>query len=282
MNQIKTVVFLAVLTVLFIYIGGLLGGQAGMVIALIFAGVMNFASLWLSDKIVLAMYRARELPESDAPRIHAIVEELAAAAGIPKPKVYIVPMEAPNAFATGRSPSKAAVAVTEGILRILDERELRGVLAHEISHIKNRDTLIQAVAATLAGAIMMLARMAYFASWFGFGRDDDGPNLIEFLVMIILAPIAAILIQLAISRSREYIADETGAKISRDPLALASALEKLHYFSRRIPAPISPATSHLFIVTPRLKGGSLISLFSTHPPIEERIARLRAMAGAVV
>ncbi len=278
MNRFKTVALLAALTVLFIYLGELLGGRAGMIIALIFAGIMNFVSLWLSDSIVLAMYRAREIPREEAPWLHEIVEELAASAGIPKPRIYLVPMEAPNAFATGRSPSKAAVAVTSGLLKLLDEREIRGVLSHEIAHIKNRDTLIQAVAATLAGAIMMLARMAYFASWFGFGRDDEGPNLIELLVLLILAPIAAILIQLAISRSREYLADETGARISRDPLSLASALEKLYYYSRRIPADVSPATTHLFIVTPRLKGNTLASLFSTHPPIEERIERLRRMA----
>jgi len=271
---------LTVLTVLFLWIGQALGGRTGLLLALLFAGAFNFFSYWYSDKIVLSLYRAKELSPEEAPEIHQIVEELAAVAGIPKPRVYLVPQQAPNAFATGRSPSHSAVAVTEGILRALDLRELRGVLSHELSHIRNRDTLVQTIAATLGAAITFLARMAYFSRFFGFGDDDTNP--LELLVLLILAPIAAFLIQMAISRSREYLADETGAKISRDPLALASALEKLHYFSSRVPLSGNPATSHLFIVAPRFSSSSLASLFSTHPPVEKRIARLRAMAGELL
>ncbi len=248
--------------------------------AIIFAGAFNFLSYWFSDKIVLSMYKAKEISPEEAPELHQVVEELAAAAGIPKPRLYVVPQQAPNAFATGRSPSHSAVAVTEGILRVLDLRELRGVLSHELSHIRNRDTLVQTIAATLGAAITFLARMAYFSRFFGMGRDND-TNPLELLVMLLVAPIAALLIQMAISRSREYLADETGARISRDPLALASALEKLHSFSRRVPLSGNPATSHLFIVAPRFSSASLAALFATHPPVEKRIARLRAMAGEI-
>ncbi len=278
--KFRTVILLSLLTVLFLWIGEALGGRSGLIMAIVFAGAFNFLSYWYSDKIVLSLYRAKELSPEEAPEIHRIVEELAASAGIPKPKVYIVPQQAPNAFATGRSPSHAAVAMTEGILQALDLRELRGVLSHELSHIKNRDTLVQTIAATLGAAITFLARMAYFSRFFGFGGDDDA-NPLELLVLLILAPIAALLIQMAISRSREYLADETGAKISRDPMALASALEKLHYFSQRIPMRGTPATSHLFIVAPRFSASSLANLFATHPPVEKRIERLRRLAGEI-
>jgi len=280
MSKLKTYILLTLLTILFIWLGDLLGGRSGMLIALIFAGVMNFASYWWSDKIVLAMYRAKEVSPREAPRLHAIVEELAHAAGIPKPRVYIIPTDHPNAFATGRGPGHAAVAVTTGILKLLDERELRGVLSHELSHIKNRDILIMSVTATIAGAITYLAYMARWAAFLGgFGDDDDrGGNILVALLISILAPIAAMIIQLAISRSREYLADATGAKISRDPLALASALKKLAYGASRIPLQsANPATAHLFIVNP-FKGGGLAALFSTHPPIEDRIRRLEEMA----
>lgn len=279
--KFRTLILLTVLTVLFLWIGEALGGRSGLVIAIIFAGAFNFFSYWFSDRIVLSLYRAKEVSPEEAPELHQIVEELAASAGIPKPRIYIVPQQAPNAFATGRSPSHAAVAVTRGILQALDIRELRGVLSHELSHIKNRDTLIQVIAATLAAAITFLARMAYFASLFGFGGDDDH-NPLELLLLLILAPIAAIIIQLAISRSREYLADETGAKISRDPLALASALEKLEYYSRRVPMAGEPATAHLFIVAPKFRTSSLMNLFSTHPPTEKRIERLKKLAGEII
>ena len=264
-NAIKTTVLLGVLTGLLLWIGQWLGGPQGLVVALVFAAAMNFGSYWFADRIVLAMYGARELSEQDAPELFRIVRELAAGIPMPMPRVYLVPSESPNAFATGRSPEHAAVAVTEGILRLLTRDELRGVLAHELSHVRNRDTLISAVAATLAGVIMMVARMAYWAALFGF------------LAMIIVAPIAASLIQLAISRAREYEADASGARILHRPEELASALEKIATVSGRIPLPAGPATAHLWIVSP-LRGDRLANLFSTHPPIEERIRRLRAMA----
>jgi heat shock protein HtpX len=239
---------------------------------------MNFASYWFSDKIVLKMYGAREVSPHEAPELHQLVQRLAQRAGIPMPRVYIIPSDAPNAFATGRNPQHGAVAVTEGILRMLDTDELAGVLAHELGHIRNRDTLIMTVAATLAGAITMLAHMAQWGAIFGFGRRDDedsgGSGVFGLLFMAILAPIAATLIQLAISRSREYFADSTGAAVAGSPSGLARALEKLHYASQRLPMEANPATAHLFIVNP-LTGGSLANLFSTHPPIEERIRRLR-------
>jgi len=251
-----------------------------MVIALVFAGIMNFGSYWFSDRIVLAMYRAQEVQEADAPELFRIVRGLSQRTGMPMPKVYIIPNDAPNAFATGRSPQHAAVAVTEGILRLLSAEELEGVLAHELAHIQHRDTLISTVAATMAGVIMMLASMARWAALFGGfgGRDEEdrGGGALGFIFMAVLAPIAATLIQLAISRSREYSADEGSARITKQPARLAQALEKLENAAERIPMDANPATSHLFIVNP-LHGGTLLSLFSTHPPIEERIARLRAM-----
>lgn len=283
-ERVKTFLLLTVLTAFLLFMGNIFGGKTGLTIALIMAGLMNFIAYFFSDKIVLAMYGAKEVSPEEAPGIHRIVEELSASAGIPKPRVYIVPSPAPNAFATGRNPSHGAVALTEGILRLLNESEIRGVIAHEISHIKNRDTLVQVIAATIAGAIMYLAYMLRFSVFFFGGRGDDreggGLGSLIFLIAIsILAPIAAMIIQLAISRSREYLADETGAKISGDPLALASALKKISGYAQRIPMEANPATSHLFIVNPLSSGSAILSLFSTHPPVEKRIERLYKMAG---
>jgi heat shock protein HtpX len=280
-NVLRTTVLLAALTALFLVIGAALGGNQGMVIAFIFALAMNVASYWFSDKIVLTMYGAKEVSLHEAPELYRLVQRLAQRAGIPMPRVYIIASDSPNAFATGRNPQHGAVAVTEGIMRLLDEQELAGVLAHELGHIRNRDTLIMTVAATLAGAITMLAHMAQWGALFGgFGRRDDdeqgGGGMLGLLFMAILAPIAATLIQLAISRAREYFADRTGAAISGTPAGLARALEKLHYASQRLPLQTNPATAHLFIVNP-LTGGSFMTLFSTHPPIEERIRRLRSL-----
>ena len=280
-NTLKTTALLAALTVLLILIGGMVGGEQGMVVAFVFAGVMNFASYWWSDKIVLWMYGAREVSEADAPEFHALVRRLAQRAGLPMPKVYIIPTDSPNAFATGRNPQHAAVAATEGILRLLTSDELEGVIGHELGHVRNRDILTSTVAATLAGAIMMLSRMAQWAAIFGGGRSSDedeggAGGVIGMLVLAILAPLAAMLIQMAISRAREYQADATGAQISHKPWALADALEKLERASTAIPMDANPATAHLFIVNP-LSGSSILNLFSTHPPIEVRVARLRAM-----
>jgi len=284
-NSFKTALLLSALTALILIIGQLFGGQQGLIIAFVFALLMNGGSYWFSDKIVLRLYRAQELPSKDAPELHRMVERLAQKAEIPKPRIYLIPSQNPNAFATGRNPQHAAVAVTEGIVRLLDNNELEGVLSHELSHIKDRDILIGSIAATLAGVVMMLASMARWAALFGgFGRDNDkgAGGVIGLIAMSILAPIAAMLIQLAISRSREYLADETGARLSNNPLGLASALEKLTTASKRIPMQAGPvtaqATSHLFIVNP-FSGKSLMSLFSTHPPAEERIKRLRSMVG---
>jgi heat shock protein HtpX len=278
-NTLKTTFLLALMTALVLWIGQALGGSQGMVIALVMAAVMNVGSWWFSDRIVLRVYRARELAQADSPELWATVHELALAAGMPMPRLYLVPSESPNAFATGRSPNHAAVAVTEGILRLLSRAELRGVLAHELSHVKNRDTLISAIAATLAGVILMVARMAQFAALFGGARRDDreGASGLELLVMVIVGPLAAMLIQMAVSRSREYQADATGAQISHSPHDLASALDKIATASGRIPLPAGPATAHLWIVNP-LRGSWIGNLFSTHPPVEERIRRLRAMA----
>jgi heat shock protein HtpX len=277
----KTAVLLAVLTAMLVVIGGAIGGQQGMVVAFFFAVAMNFFSYWFSDKIVLSMYGAQPIDESRAPRLYAIVRRLATKAGIPVPRVYLIPTETPNAFATGRNPQHAAIAVTEGIMRILDEDELEGVLAHELSHVTNRDILISTIAATLAGAITYLAHMAQWGAMFGGARHDDeeGGNPIAMLVLAILAPIAAMLVQMAVSRSREFQADATGARLAGRPWPLAKALEKLEVASKVEPMNASPATAHLFIVNP-LSGQSLMRLFSTHPPIEERIARLRAMRPA--
>jgi heat shock protein HtpX len=278
-NTLKTTFLLALMTGLLLWIGQALGGSQGLGIALVMAAVMNLGSWWFSDRIVLRMYGARELSQSDAPELYAIVHDLALAAGMPMPRLYMVPSESPNAFATGRSPAHAAVAVTEGIMRLLSRAELRGVLAHELSHVRNRDTLISAIAATLAGVILMVARMAQFAALFGGARRDEreGGSGLELLVMVVVAPLAAMLIQMAVSRSREYQADATGAHISHSPHDLASALEKIAVASGRVPLPAGPATAHLWIVNP-LRGSWISNLFSTHPPVEERIRRLRAMA----
>ena len=286
MNTFRTTILLAVLTVLLIWIGDMLGGRQGAIIALLLAGGMNFFSYWFSDKIVLKMYGGQEVSAQDDPELYGLVQDLAQRAGLPMPKVYVLPQDTPNAFATGRNPEHAAVAVTGGIRRILTKRELAGVLGHELSHVKNRDILVSTIAATLAGAIGYLAQMAQFAMFFGGNRDRDdeggGGNIIGLIVMMIVAPIAAMLIQMAVSRSREYGADEGGAKVTGDPLALASALRKLHMGAQNIPLQVNNATAnataHMFIVNP-LTGAGLASLFSTHPPMEERIARLEAMAG---
>jgi heat shock protein HtpX len=280
MNTIKIGLLLGALTGLLMLIGGLFGGQQGVVIAFIFAMVMNFGSYWFSDKIVLRMYNAQAVSEHEAPELYATVKNLALKASMPMPRVYIIPGDTPNAFATGRNEQHAVVAVTEGILRILGKDELEGVIAHELTHIRNRDILIGSIAATLAGAIVMLAHMAQWAAMFGgAGRDDDeggGSNIVGLILMAVLAPIAATLIQMAISRSREYLADAGGAKISGKPYGLAGALEKLSRASQTMPMEANPSTAHMFIVNP-LTGRSLMNLFSTHPPIEERIARLRSM-----
>jgi heat shock protein HtpX len=280
MNLIKTGLLLGALTGLLMLIGGLFGGQQGVVIAFIFAMVMNFGSYWFSDKIVLRMYNAQAVSEHEAPELYATVKNLALKASMPMPRVYIIPGDTPNAFATGRNEQHAVVAVTEGILRILGRDELEGVIAHELTHIRNRDILIGSIAATLAGAIVMLAHMAQWAAMFGgAGRDDNeggGSNIVGLILMAVLAPIAATLIQMAISRSREYLADAGGAKISGKPYGLAGALEKLSRASQTMPMEANPSTAHMFIVNP-LTGRSLMNLFSTHPPIEERIARLRSM-----
>jgi heat shock protein HtpX len=279
-NIFKTGLLLAVLTAMLVLLGGAIGGQQGMMIAFFIALAMNFVSYWFSDKIVLAAYGARPIDEAAAPRLYAIVHRLATRAGIPMPRVYLIPSETPNAFATGRNPQHAVVAVTEGIMRILDEEELEGVLAHELSHVKNRDVLISTVAATLAGAITYLAHMAQWAAMFGGrSRDDEegGSNPIAMILLAVLAPIAALLVQMAVSRSREFQADATGARVAGRPWGLAKALEKLQMANQAMPmADATPATAHLFIVNP-LSGQTLMRLFSTHPPLEERIARLRAM-----
>lgn len=281
MNQIKTVLLLGLLTGLLVVLGGAIGGRSGMVIALIIAAAMNFFSYWYSDKIVLKLYRARPVSESEAPGVYGMVQELAAGAGLPTPRVYVVDDDTPNAFATGRNPENAVVAVTTGIVRTLSPRELRGVLGHELAHIKDRDILISSVAATLAGAIMVLASMARWTMFFGGSDDEEGGGLgiVGVLLMSILAPIGAMLVQMAVSRSREYLADKEGAEMARDPEALASALTRLQEANQRKPMNhVQPQTAHLCIVNP-LSGGGLAGLFSTHPPMNERVARLRAMAG---
>lgn len=278
MNTMKTFMLMAMLTALLVVAGGFLGGETGMIIAFTFALVMNFGTYWFSDKIVLRMYKAHELQPSDHPELFRITEELTARAGLPMPKLYIMPSEQPNAFATGRNPNNSAVAVTDGILRLLSRDELRGVIAHELAHIKHRDILVGTVAATIAGAISMLATMAQWAFIFGGGRGSGrgSGHPIAAIVMIIVAPLAAMMIQMAISRSREYLADEGGAKMAGDPLGLANALRKLHARVQRVPMNANPATAHMFIVNP-LSGGGFTKLFSTHPPMEERVARLEAL-----
>ncbi|HMK57373.1 MAG TPA: zinc metalloprotease HtpX [Dissulfurispiraceae bacterium] len=281
MNTVKTMMLMVFLTVLLVAIGGAVGGRTGMTFAFIMAFGMNFISYWFSDKIVLRMYRAQEVTESEAPELYGIVRRLAQKAALPMPKVYIVEEDQPNAFATGRNPQHAAVAATTGIMRILSQEELEGVLGHELAHVKHRDILISTIAATIAGAISYLAQMAQWAMIFGGSRrDEENSNPIAAIVMMIVAPIAAMLVQMAISRSREFSADEGGAEIAGNPIFLANALKKLDRAAHQIPMDANPATAHMFIVNP-LTGGGLMKLFSTHPPMEERIARLEAMRGRV-
>src|SRR5215813_705706 len=274
-NTFKTAFLLTAMTLFLLFIGQMFGGERGMILALVFAAVMNFVSYFFSDKIALAAYRAQPVTREQLPRAYEIVERLSQKIGIPVPKIYVIPAESPNAFATGRNPEHASVAMTEGILNLLNDEEMEGVLAHELGHVKNRDILISSVAATLAGAITLIARMGYWASLFGSNRDDreGGGGGLVALLMLILAPIAATLIQLAVSRSREYEADASGARYTGNPYALASALSKLDAYSKRVPLQATPSTAHLFIVAPLL-GFNFASLFSTHPPIAKRIERL--------
>ena len=278
MNTFKSTLLLVLLTVFLIFIGDRVGGRNGIVLAFVLSVVFNFGTYFFSDKLALSMYRAQPVTREELPRAYEVVERLSAKQGLPMPKIYVIPSESPNAFATGRNPKHASVAVTHGILQLLDDEELEGVLAHELGHVRNRDILTSSIAATLAGAITMVARMGYWASLFGGygGRDERGRSGggLSGLFMIILAPIAASLIQLAISRSREYEADATGARETGNPYALARALQKLDDYSRRIPMQASPTTAHLFIVAPLLGSGGIGNLFSTHPPIKERIRRL--------
>jgi heat shock protein HtpX len=279
-NQIRTTLLLAGMTVFVVLIGRLIGGPSGMVMALVLAAGMNFFSYWFSDKIVLRMYRAQEVSPQQAPELYNLVATLARRAQLPMPKVYIIPKETPNAFATGRNPEHAVVAVTQGLLKLLSREELTGVLAHELAHVNNRDILIGSIAATMAGAIMVLASMARWSAIFGGGRSDEdngGLGGLGLIVMSILAPIGAMIIQMAVSRSREYLADATGARFAGSSQGLAGALEKLGAYSRRLPMDANPSTAHMFIVNP-LTGKSRMNLFSTHPPLEQRIARLRGTA----
>jgi len=283
-NTLKTGFFLTLLTILLVLIGGALGGRGGAIFAFVIAVVMNFGTYWFSDKIVLAMYRAQEVTYDQAPELYTIVKRLSERANLPMPKVYIIPQDSPNAFATGRSPKHAAVAATRGILNILSEEELEAVLGHELTHVKNRDTLISTIAASIAGAITMLASMArwglMFGGFSGRGRRDDNGilGIVGILLISILAPLAALLVQMAISRSREYLADKGGAELSNHPLSLASALQKLQAYTRRVPMPgDNHATAHMFIINP-FKAGFITSLFATHPPTEKRIEKLREYA----
>jgi heat shock protein HtpX len=279
MNQFKTFILMLVLTGIFILVGTVIGGRSGAIYAFIFAALMNFGMYWFSDKIVLRMYRAKQVVQGDAPELYQIVGELVNKASLPMPKVYIIENDTPNAFATGRNPEHAAVAVTTGILRILSKDELMGVIGHELSHIQHRDILVSTIAATMAGAISMLSYMARWGAIFGGGRDSEGRgggNILFVLVVTMVSTVAAMLIQMAISRSREYMADEGGAHLSH-PLSLAKALGKLEVAAQRIPMKANPSTAHMFIVNP-LRGRGVLSLFSTHPPIEERIAKLEEMA----
>ncbi len=278
-NYFKTALLLGLMTGLILVVGRALGGEQGMLLALVFAGVMNFVSYWFSDKIVLKMYKGREVSPTEAPRFHAIVDRLIARADLPKPKLYILPGDSPNAFATGRNPAHAAVAATEGVMKLMSDEEFEGVIAHELAHVKNRDILISSVAATIAGAITFLATMARWGALFGgYGGNSDrgrgGGNIVTLLLTAVLAPIAAMVVQMAISRSREFAADATGAQIAGQPYGLAKALEKLDAYSKRIPMEASQATAHMFIVAP-FTGSAFTNLFSTHPPIAERVKRLR-------
>jgi heat shock protein HtpX len=281
MNTVKTIGLMVFMTLLLVFVGAAIGGRGGMVMAFVLAVIMNFGAYWFSDKIVLRMYHAQPVTEAQAPELHAIVRTLVQKAGMPMPKVYIMPEETPNAFATGRNPEHAVVAVTQGIMRLLSREELTGVIAHELAHIKHRDMLTGTIVATIAGAISMLAQMAQWAMIFGGGRrdsDDEGGSPIAALVMMIVAPIAAMLVQMAISRTREFEADKGGAQIAGHPSGLANALLKLEKGSQIVPMhDAKPATAHMFIVNP-LTGGGLLKLFSTHPPIADRVKRLNEMA----
>jgi heat shock protein HtpX len=279
MNMLRTALLLTALTLLLIFVGQAVGGRDGAMLAFIFAIIMNFGSYWFSDKLVLAMYRAKPVSPNEAPRLYSIVQELSLSAGLPMPRVYIIPSESPNAFATGRNKNHAVVAVTHGILNLLDENELRGVLAHELAHVRNRDMLVGSIAATLAGAISMIGVMVRWGAMFGGlgGRDDDNNGgIIGVLVAAIIAPLVAMLIQLMVSRSREYGADASGARIAGSPSGLANALAKLERGAQARPLHANPASAHLFIVNP-LRGKSIWNLLSTHPPVEDRIRRLREM-----
>jgi heat shock protein HtpX len=277
MNTLKTAFLLTVLTLLLVFLGAHFGGRNGMILAFVIAAVMNFVSYFYSDKLALSMYRAQPVTREQLPRVYSVVERMTGRIGIPMPKIYVIPTDSPNAFATGRNPNHASVAVTHGIPNLLNDDELEGVLAHELGHVRNRDILTSSIAATLAGAIMILVRLSWFAGMFGYGggrdRDRSGGGF-GAIFMLILAPIAATLIQLAVSRSREYEADATGAHITGNPYALASALEKLEAYSRRLPMQATPSTAHMFIVQPLLSGAAFAGLFSTHPPISKRIERL--------
>jgi len=273
-NTFKTALLLTALTLFLLFLGRLFGGRSGMEIALAIAVVTNFVSYFFSDKIALSMYRAQPVTREQLPRAYAVVERLSEKMGIPMPKIYVIPTDSPNAFATGRNPQHASVAVTEGVLNLLNDEELEGVLAHELGHVRNRDILISSVAATLAGAITFLARMGFWFGGMGGDREDREGGGALGLLMLILAPIAATLIQLAVSRSREYQADATGAELTHNPYALASALAKLDAYSKRVPMPATLSTAHLFIVAPKLLGMSFANLFATHPPIPDRIRRL--------
>ena len=283
-NGLKTALLLGGLTAVLLLLGYGIGGESGMLLGFGIAAVMNIGAYWFSDRIALRMAGAREVSEAEAPELHSLVAGIAQTSGLPKPRVAMIESPAPNAFATGRNPEHAVVAVTTGILELVDRRELTAVLSHELGHVRNRDILIGAVAATIAGAVTMIAQMGHYSMMFGGRSDDDGEHgggLLTALLMLILAPLAAMLIQLAISRSREFGADETGAKLSGDPEALASALQKLEAYSKRIPLPVNPAVSHMFIVAP-LTGVSVQKLFSTHPPTAEGVARLHELAKQIV